>query len=230
MNDRPESWKVVIEGPTGAALAALRWSLVQPRANDKLFACRGVNQGVSKEVVMGSIYKRVESDRARAWLGLILLLPGSPQGGHLDEHSARLGELQITVTAVGTVSREYLGAGVQPPHPGHHFVMVKVKTRNIGTYSSCVEFNALIKVDAGYEYQGEVSSKLRPPKAYALLPTESSEGSYLFQVKDGTKPVKLKLVWETLGEFVCSMSDGRSLRHVSEIPAYLSLRGLPTPL
>ncbi len=72
---------------------------------------------------------------------------------------------------------------------------------------------------------------MQGPKTQDLHPTEESEGFYVFEVKDGTHPVALRLVRDTFSERSC-MTDQRR----RGIPFFirpkdvtLSLRNVPEP-
>ncbi len=148
-----------------------------------------------------------------------------------DSHNARLGDLQITVTAAGTVSPIFARQRGIAPRLGSHFVIVNLKFKNLALYSSCPVLEAMVRVDLGFNYYQYRGENLKDPKTQGLQPTEESEGSYVFEAKDGTHPVELRLLRDTFYERSC-MND----QHRRGVPfiirpkdVTLSLRNLPEP-
>ncbi len=74
---------------------------------------------------------------------LILLAMGmaTPQSTYRkperETHTARLGDFQVTVTASGAVSSNFAQQHRIAPRPGSHFVVVKLKFKNLASYFSC---------------------------------------------------------------------------------------------
>ena len=167
-----------------------------------------------------------------ALLGMGMATPQStPKKAEKDSHSARLGDLQITVTVTGTVSPNFARQRGIAPRPGSHFVIVNLKFKNLALYSSCPVLEAMVRVDLGFNYKQYRRGDLNDPKTQGLEPTEESEGSYVFEVKDGTYPVALRLRRDTFYERSC-MND----QHRRGIPFFirpkdvtLSLRNLREP-
>ncbi len=148
-----------------------------------------------------------------------------------DSHSVRLGDLQVTVTAAGTVSPIFTRQRGIAPSVGSHFVIVNLKFKNLALYSSCPVLEAMVHVDLGFNYNQYRLGDLKDPKTQGLQPTEESEGSYVFEVKDGTHPVAMRLLRDTFYERSC-MND----QHRRGVPfiirprdVTLSLRNLPEP-
>jgi hypothetical protein len=109
-----------------------------------------------------------------------------------DSHSARFGDLAITVTAMESTEAE--------THRGdRHFVAVFVTVKNAGNSAVCMEFMTRLKTTYGLTYSGNSSvSAMRrfpaAPKIRDMLPGEESSGSYAFLVKDGVQPLEMTLV------------------------------------
>ncbi len=156
---------------------------------------------------------------------LILLLLVVPDlvVGQAARHSARLGRLQITATAVGPYTPDPKRAVRKEARPGHHFVAVFLKLKNVGMRRADIWLEPVLKVDAGYEYDEAGAVGLGSPRAAELLPTEESEGGYAFEVKDGTTPITLTITAKpaTLDEAVATIMKAPRVT--------LSLRGLPAP-
>lgn len=172
-------------------------------------------------------------------LAIRLVLPGmgmdtwqsTSKKAEKDSHSARLGDLQITVMAAGAVSLDFARHHRIAPRPGSHFVVVNLKFTNLAPYFSCPVLEALVRVDLGFNYNQYRGGDLKDPKTQDLQPTQESEGSYVFEVKDGTHPVVLTLLRDTLSERSC-MNE----QHRRGVPFFirpkdvtLSLRNLPEP-
>jgi len=109
-----------------------------------------------------------------------------------DSHSARFGDLAITLTAMESTEAE-------THKEDRHSVAVFVTVKNTGHSAVCVTFQAKLEATYGLTYSGQggggVLSKFPPaPKIYEMLPGEESSGSYIFYgVKDGVKPLEIIL-------------------------------------
>jgi hypothetical protein len=167
-----------------------------------------------------------------ALLGMGMATPQStPKKAEKGSYTSRLGDLQITVTAAGAVSPNLARQRQIAPRLGSHFVIVNLKFKNLALYSSCPVLEAMVRVDLGFNYNQYRRGDLKDPKTQGLEPTEESQGSYVFEVKDGTRPVALRLLRDTFYERSC-MND----QHRRGIPfvirpkdVTLSLRNLPEP-
>ena len=176
------------------------------------------------------------------WFAVLLAIPlaqlgigmgtsqSTSQKVEKNSHSARLGDLQVTVTAVGEVASVLFRQQRLTPRTGNHFAVVHVKFKNLALYSSCPILEAWLRVEPEFNYS-QYRGYWVDPKTYNLQLAEESEGSYLFEVKDDTHPVALKLVRNTLNERSCMNNQ-----HRKEIPLIirpkdvtLSLRNLPEP-
>jgi hypothetical protein len=147
-----------------------------------------------------------------------------------DTHTLRIGDLQATVTAVGEVPSVPFRGQRLTPRIGNHFVVVALKFKSLALYPSCPLLEAWLRVDPEFNYS-QYRGYWVDPKTYHLQLAEESEGSYLFEVKDGAHPVSLKLVRNTFHERSC-MND----QHRRGVPVIIrpkdvtfSLRNLPQP-
>ena len=141
-----------------------------------------------------------------------------------EKNSARTGDLLFTVASIElpeTVPNP-LGHRPQQAMAGHQFVVVRVRVRNLGKSAACAEFIPRLKTDFGLEYRHELILEGEPPRVSELLPGEGTEGSYIFEVKDGVTP--RELVMEPRGKQGCG-SSGSSLPYVGEVR--ISLEGVP---
>jgi len=143
-------------------------------------------------------------------------------------HSALLGDVRATVTQVREASGEELTRYKLHPRAGYHAVLVFVTFKNVGQYPSCTELHEWLRVKEGYEYpRAFVWSALRRPNPHNLPATEESSGAFGFEVKDGTRPVVLKLIRNTLGETMCIEMQHREKAISGPQTAILSLQGIP---
>ena len=73
-----------------------------------------------------------------------------------------------------------------------HQIAVRLRAENIGKRALCIEFQATMKATFGLEYSGTYYTP-EPFKIRELLPSEKTEGEYMFSVKNGTQPLQLIL-------------------------------------
>jgi hypothetical protein len=104
-----------------------------------------------------------------------------------QKNPQKFGHLLIQVTGLKTA---------QSSVARHHVVIVKVKSKNIGTKMAlCATFTATLKAEFGLEepsLPGEMDE--RSPEISRLLPDEETEGIFRFLLKDGARPLELILV------------------------------------
>lgn len=169
-------------------------------------------------------------------IGLVLLAAGiatpqsAPKKAERDPHTARVGDLQVTVTAAGAVSSNLFQPYRIPIRPGYHFVVVKVKFKNLGSYPNCYSPSPWLRVDLGFNYSGTTyPGPFKGPETYDLQPSDESGGFYVFQAKDGTHPVALKLVRSTLNELGCRNWPHQHGEKPPPDELTFSLRNLPEP-
>src|SRR5438128_7447345 len=109
-------------------------------------------------------------------LYLFFLVSSPTTSGEKNEHSAVLGDLRVTLTAV----RDASGQEVEPYKPqqklGHHYVLVFFKVKNVASYSSCESyFEYWLSVREGYQYKGVSVSGKNAMENMDLLPGEGTE-------------------------------------------------------
>jgi hypothetical protein len=162
-------------------------------------------------------------------LGLaLLLLFQTPQGGQKSTHSARLGDMQITVTSARIASSQDIQDYGLRPRAGYSIVLVFLRVKNVARYPSCTFLEKWLHVRQGYEYPKSGGYKMKAPETYGVLPTDESSGELAFEIKNGTEPVSLRLARNAIGEEFCAMSQHRDTRISGPESVSLSLLGLPT--
>jgi hypothetical protein len=140
----------------------------------------------------------------------------------------RIGDLQITATAAGPVTSQLAGLIMTMPSNGHHFVVVSVKVKNVAASRSCTEFDPMLEVDSGENRYGpSLGTGLLWPETVNLPPSGESEGKYVFEVEDGTRPVALTLVRHSTTEDLCAMSQERPVFAPENREVRIDLEGLP---
>ncbi len=119
-----------------------------------------------------------------------------------EKNSARTGDLQFFVTSVES-PETVLGRGLAVPNrpiTGHHFVVVHVKVKNLSKRAACAYFTARLKADFAIVYRRDLNFD-EGPHIHELLLGEETEGRYIFEVKDGVRP--LELIMEPQGKQGC---------------------------
>jgi hypothetical protein len=115
----------------------------------------------------------------------------------IPQHSTpvRVGQLEITVTAVGLASKEQPPIAAQPVQHGHHVVRLSLAIKNVSEHPNCTQLDSLgmrLFDNRGYEYQGSVSD-LRESRLGALLPGEGLGATLSFEIWDGGAPKSLMI-------------------------------------
>jgi hypothetical protein len=161
-------------------------------------------------------------------LGLMLLsFSQLLQGGQTNTKSARLGDMQITLLAVRIASDQDIQDYGLRPRAGYKALIVFLRMKNVARYPSCSRLDEWLRVKQGYEYPRSNGFKLQTPQTDRVLPTEESSGAFVFEIKEGTEPVTLKLVRNVIGDDFCAMSQHRDTHIVGPESLSLSLVGLP---
>ena len=133
-------------------------------------------------------------------VGLVLLAIGmtthqsTTKNAETGTHTVRVGDLQVTVTAAGTVSSNLARQHQMRARSGYHFVVVNVKLKNVGSYRNCYWPDASLRVDLGFNYETSAygyTPDFKELDIQDLQPSDESKGSYDFQAKDGTHPVDI---------------------------------------
>jgi hypothetical protein len=146
------------------------------------------------------------------------------------KRSFRMGQLEITITAVGKVADALVNSNLGKGTPGHHYVAVGIKERNASAHPNCTSPSFVLRVDRGYEYiRASQWGRLQPPRVYDLLPGKESGGWYAFAPHDGTRPATL-IIWRSAdSEGGCAGSQHRPVDQSGGERAEVSLEGLPPP-
>lgn len=164
-------------------------------------------------------------------LGLAFLLSiQQPHTGERGTHSARLGDLQVTVTAIRTASEQDLQQyRLSPGRTGYKFILVFVTLRDIAKFKNCTFPDFSLRVNQGFEY-GVYNGGLllMHPQTTDLLPTDESSGELAFQIKAGTEPAVLKVVRTGIVDDFCAEAEHRETKTVGPDAVNLSLVGLPS--
>ena len=155
----------------------------------------------------------------------VLLLFAIPVSlsGEKDKHSGKFGDLHVTATQLESFE--------SASHRGdHHHVAVFVRVENAGKGVICASFTATLRTSFDLEYHSDWVMPLpKWPKMDEMLPGESAEGSYDFNVKDGVKPLELVLKLFR-GTIRCGAKGTEPLRDAF-VPAEIRLdvHDLPEP-
>jgi hypothetical protein len=146
-----------------------------------------------------------------------------------EKNSARSGDQEFWVTSFESPETVLGIVGTIPHRPstGHHFVVVHLKVKNLSKRAACAYFTARVKAEFGLEYRRDlIFFEDEVPHIHELLPGEETIGSYVFQVKDGVRP--LELIMEPKGKQGCGQGD--SVFYPATINISLEgVQSLPTP-
>jgi hypothetical protein len=161
-------------------------------------------------------------------LGLALLsFYQLPQSGLRMAHSARLGDVQVTVIAARIASDQDIQNYGLHPRTGYNVALVFLRVKNVAQYPSCSNLDEWLHVKQGYEYPESGAFKLSAPKTNNVLPTEESSGAFVFEIKAGMEPSSLKLVRSVIAESMCATFQHRNTSLTGPESVSLSLLGLP---
>lgn len=97
-----------------------------------------------------------------------------------SKHSGKFGDLAVNVSKLVLTPAHY--------EKNRAELEAFVSVTNAGKGVICAEFNLILKTTFDLQYHG-VSG--RAPKMHEMLPGESAEGSYVFDIKDGVQPLEL---------------------------------------
>ena len=159
----------------------------------------------------------------------LLLACSSVRATEDDPHPVRMGDLQVTVTAVGAVSPKLAASLWTRPQSGYHFVVVSVRVKNLAAYRSCTEFDPVLTADSGQDhYSPFLDTGLAWPETFNLTPFQENEGNYVFQVRDGTKPVALNLIRHINTEDLYAMVQKRPVMAPEQREVKIDLEAHPS--
>jgi hypothetical protein len=97
-----------------------------------------------------------------------------------DKHSGKFGDLAVSVTKLVMTPAQY--------EKNRAELEAFISVANTGKGVICAEFNVTMNTSFGLQYRGSFG---RAPKMKEMLPGESAEGSYVFDIKDGVQPLEL---------------------------------------
>lgn len=146
---------------------------------------------------------------------------GKPQKTKVkDTHSVRMGDLLVAATSIED----------GPPHgrsgPPHRTFVVHVRIQNVGKQFPCTSLNAYLAVEPFYEYPAWLLLEGQP-WTHELLPGETAEGQYSFEIRDGVVPKELLLKAQDSRETRCTEHpDWASTWHYRS-EARIPIEGLP---
>jgi TonB family protein len=156
----------------------------------------------------------------------------APAKSALPMHTARLGDLQTSVTAARIASSQDIAEYGLHPRAGYNVALVFLRVKNAAQYPACASLDEWLVVKEGYVYPDFVTfgGRLKPPQMSGLLPTDESSGVFAFEIKAGTSPDSLKLVRGTVAENVCVQFQHRETPVIGPESVRLPLSGLPLSL
>jgi hypothetical protein len=114
-----------------------------------------------------------------------------------DTHSVRMGELLVAATSIED------GPSDRKSGPPHRIFVVHVRIQNVGKRFPCTSLSAYLVVKPFYEYPASLFSE-EQPSTHELLPGETVEGQYSFDIRDGVVPGELLLKGEDSRETRCT--------------------------
>jgi len=137
-----------------------------------------------------------------------------------DRHSVRMGEFLVTAASV---EDEPLS---KRSGPLHRVFAVDVRIQNVGKRFPCSSLSASLVVQPFYQYSASFLSDDRP-STHELLPGETAEGRYSFDIRDGVVPKELVLKSQDSRDTRCAehVDWGSSFHYRSE--ARIPIEGLP---
>jgi len=111
-------------------------------------------------------------------------LTKQPDAKAKDRDSGKFGDLAVSVTNFTITPARY--------GTDRNELVAFVRVANTGKGVICADFSVTLKTTFGLQYGGaSFGASLRAPRMQEMLPGESSEGSYTFDIKDGVEPVEL---------------------------------------
>ena len=129
-----------------------------------------------------------------------------------NTHSARLGDMEITLTAARIASDKDIQDYGLRPRAGYKEALVFLRMKNVAAYPSCSYLDEWMHVKQGYAYPRAVGFKVKSPDTINVLPTEESSGEFAPRNQGWTEPASLKVVRNAMGEELCAMSRHRETR------------------
>jgi TonB family protein len=132
------------------------------------------------------------------------------------ERSADVGGLTVTTANINTRAADYA--------PDRNEVAIFLTVNNTGKSTICASFTARLRTTFGFEYLG--TSGQAPPM-HEMLPNESEQGSYVFNMKNGVQPLELILELDG-GTVQCKDSGDSPIQAASVLKQiHLDVHDLP---
>ncbi len=150
--------------------------------------------------------------------------------GQETGHSAVLGDLRVTLTAVRDATEDDLQQFKLRPQLGYHFVLVFLEVKNVANYQNCSRYEYWkywLGVRKGYQYPGRILGGFIGRKIAHLPPAEDAEGGFYFEVKNGTEPATLKILRDKELDDACAHGQHREHPISGPTVVRFSLHGLP---
>lgn len=97
-----------------------------------------------------------------------------------NKHSGKFGDLAVNVSKLVLTSSRY--------QPNRAQLEAFFDVANTGKGVICAEFNVTLKASFDLQYRGAWG---RAPKMKEMLPGESAQGRYVFDIKEGVQPLEL---------------------------------------
>ena len=97
-----------------------------------------------------------------------------------DRHSGKFGDLAMSVSKITITPAQYV--------KDRNELEAFVRVANTGNGVICADLSVTLNTTFGLQYRGAWG---RAPHMQEMLPGESSEGTYTFDIKDGVEPVEL---------------------------------------
>lgn len=152
-----------------------------------------------------------------------------PRAAQADQHAARLGDVQVTVTAARIASRQDITDYGLQSRAGYNVALVFVRVKDVARYPACAFPDEWMVVKEGYVYPSLGGFSLKAPQMNGLLPTDESSGVFAFEIKAGMEPATLKLV-RGLAEDACALTQHRETSISGPESVIISLSGLPASI
>jgi hypothetical protein len=104
------------------------------------------------------------------------------------KYSGRFGDLALRITKLVNVGKA--------PATGRHRLEILVSATNAGKAAICANLNVALTTTFGLQYS---VSSAHSPDTNQMLPNESSQGVYTFDVKDGVDPEEIIFTLNSTG-------------------------------
>ena len=162
-------------------------------------------------------------------IAVLLLLCVAQVNAQTNSHTARLGDLQVTLTAARIASSQDVADYGLHPRDGYNIALVFVRVKDVARYPSCAFPDEWLVVKQGYVYPSMGKLSVKAPQTNGLLPTDESSGTFAFEMKAGTEPASLKLV-RGIADNACAEMQHREAPIAGPESVMLSLAGLPASI